>query len=117
MNILWSYPEAIVLLFFLGGIVYLHRTSVIPLSPNRRWISFVLRAAFILCLTLALMDPRWLGESRQATMVWLIDGSDSVGGSALEKARKLWEEWESPRPDKIYPVIFGESVYPVNPEE
>jgi uncharacterized membrane protein/uncharacterized protein YegL len=62
------------------------RGSPAPLTPRRRAASLALRVAIFVCVCLALSDPTWLGSTRRAHVMWIVDVSRSVGEAALKKA-------------------------------
>jgi Mg-chelatase subunit ChlD len=84
----FMHPWALALAPLAAFLVWQSRRTLAPLSPRRRRASLAARLGLFLLLLLALADPRWLGTTRQQSVAFLVDTSDSVRASALAAATK-----------------------------
>lgn len=84
----FMHPWALALAPLAAFIVWQSRRTLAPLSPRRRRASLAARLGLFALLVLALADPRWLGTTRQQSVAFLVDASDSVRASALAAATK-----------------------------
>jgi Ca-activated chloride channel homolog len=89
MNLEFSHPWLLVGLAGLAFLILRHRRTLAPLSPARRRLSLALRCGVFVLGVLALTEPRWLLQRRETHVIWLADLSRSVGGAALEAARRF----------------------------
>ncbi|PTY03359.1 chloride channel protein [Verrucomicrobia bacterium LW23] len=85
-------PYALLALAVLGLLYYWQLQTLAPLSPWRRNASFLLRCLGVVLLVLALTDPRWLSQTRQTAVAWVVDRSRSVGEEAEKRAVPFFEE-------------------------
>lgn len=88
MPLEFMHPWALALAPLAAFLVWQSRRTLAPLSPRRRLASLAARLLLFFLLVLALADPRWLGTTRQQSVAFLIDTSDSVRASALAAATK-----------------------------
>ncbi len=61
------------------------RRSLTGLGAFRRWTSLALRMLLVAATVLALAEAYWRQESREVTVVYLVDGSDSLPRRDQEK--------------------------------
>jgi uncharacterized membrane protein len=96
-------------LLLLVPVVYLWKTSRVPGSPVRRWISLALRAALVIALTLSLADTHLVWFNKGICVVFLLDQSQSVPGPARDAVRdRIQAEVEKMTKDDRFVVIeFG----------
>ena len=66
-----------------------HRRSLSSLPRTRQRLSLALRCLLLLLVALALAEPRWVHQRRDAHVFWLVDRSRSVGDAALESFRRF----------------------------
>ncbi|MEM1059197.1 MAG: VWA domain-containing protein [Verrucomicrobiota bacterium] len=92
MSLYFNYPWALLGLLGLIWLWYWHGRSVALATPWRRALSLGLRIAVVVCMVLALSDPRWLGTTGREHVVWLVDASRSTDGAALARAEELMAE-------------------------
>jgi len=76
-------------LILLLPIIYLWRTSRVPGSPVRKWVSLCLRAALVAALVLSLADTRVVWSNRGICVAFVIDQSQSVPGDARARLRDM----------------------------
>ena len=84
----FSDPTWLFALFVLVPIIYLWRTSRVPGSPLRRWVSLLLRSALVLALVFSLAGTRVIWFNKGICVVFVLDQSQSVPGSAREAAKE-----------------------------
>jgi Ca-activated chloride channel homolog len=84
----FMHPWALALAPLAAFLVWQSRRTLAPLSPRRRRASLAARLVLFSLLLFALADPRWLGTTRQQSVAFLVDASDSVRASALAAATK-----------------------------
>ena len=82
-------PWALAALLLLPLLWHWGRTSLVTAPPRRRAVSCVVRCAVFALLVLALSDPRWRAVTRDLHVIWLVDGSRSMDGAAVEKAASM----------------------------
>jgi len=82
----FMHPWALALAPLAAYLVWQSRRTLAPLSPRRRRASLTARLVLFFLLLLALADPRWLGTTREKSVAFLIDASDSLRASALTAA-------------------------------
>jgi len=115
-------PWALVLALVLVPMVYLAWTTQAPLRGARWWVSTVVRLVLTSALVLALADVRWSRHSDDLCVIFLVDGSRSVGPKALDLARRhIARELPQMRQDDRFGiVVFGQRplmARPVGPRD
>ncbi len=91
MRVEWAEPWML-LLAALGFFVWRWQVgSPSPLVGWRRRVSAGLRLAILVCLVVALAEPRWFARTTLGHVTWLVDVSRSVGEGGRDAARKLAE--------------------------
>lgn len=86
------YPWALLGLLLLPLLFIWGRRSLASATPRRKRLSLCMRCLLFVLLVVALSDPRMLRESMERHVVWLVDGSRSVGDAAINKAGELANE-------------------------
>ncbi len=76
-------------LLLLAPVVWLWRTSRVPGSPVRRWVSLIFRVALVLGLVLAMADVRVVWANKGICVAFVIDQSQSVPADARDRVRDL----------------------------
>ena len=84
----FMHPWALALAPLAAFLVWQARRTLAPLSTRRRRASLAARLILFFLLVLALSDPRWLGITREQSVAFLVDTSDSVRASAITAATK-----------------------------
>jgi Ca-activated chloride channel family protein len=85
----------ILLLLPLAVLLWLwQRRSPAPLSSLRRRWSTGLRVGIFVCVALALTEPRWLGNTRDVHVMWMVDVSRSVGEAGRKEAKAFVDSVE-----------------------
>jgi len=112
MPLYFNYPWALLGLLGLIWLWYWHGRNVALATPWRKALSLALRIVVVICVVLALADPRWLSQTAREHVVWLIDASRSTDGAAVEKAREMIGELGTPGtgPDSQSFALFGKSA-------
>jgi uncharacterized membrane protein/Mg-chelatase subunit ChlD len=102
-------PRWLWLLLLLAPIVYWWKTSRVPGSPARRWVSLILRSVLVVGLVLALAGTRLVWTSKGICVVFVLDQSQSVPGPAREVVRERIsnEVQKMGRDDRFVVVEFG----------
>ncbi len=96
-------------LLLLVPIIYFWKTSQVPASVLRRWVSLILRLVLVLALVLSLADlPRtWFNKG--ICVAFVLDQSQSVPGPARENVRALIaaEVQKMSKEDQFAVIEFG----------
>jgi len=102
-------PWALLLFALLPLLILISRGQLIHLSPLRRWLAISLRIALFSLLVLALADARWLRQSDNLSVVFLVDRSDSVGVGGKETALEFIQAAlkDQPPDDTAGLIAFG----------
>ncbi|UCG22859.1 MAG: hypothetical protein JSW55_11845, partial [Chloroflexota bacterium] len=77
-------PLALLLLLFIPYLIWLGRPR--HNAAGRDWLALTLRLAIIVLLTLGLAGTRLVRAADELALVFLVDGSDSVGQEQAEQA-------------------------------
>ena len=85
-------PAALLLILLLPLLVPALFASLTDMSRRQLVLQFGVRALLLICLSVALSEPALLGERNKASLVALVDVSDSMSDSQLELARSRIEE-------------------------
>jgi uncharacterized membrane protein/Mg-chelatase subunit ChlD len=96
-------------LFALVPIIYLWKTSRIPASTLRRWVSLILRCALVVAVVLALAGTRMVWFSKGICVVFVLDQSKSVPSSARDAMRQRIDDeiQKMSKEDQFVVVEFG----------
>src|SRR4051812_36858250 len=81
-------PLWLLALLALVPIVYFWKTSRVPGTPIRRWVSLILRCALVAAVVLSLAGTRMVWFSKGICVVFVLDQSQSVPGTAREAVRQ-----------------------------
>ncbi len=95
------------LIFF--PIVYLWKTSRVPATAIRRWVTLLLRSALVLALTFSLAGTRLVWFNKGICVVFVLDQSQSVPGAARDVVRERManEVQKMTKDDRFVVVEFG----------
>src|ERR1700744_3732150 len=69
-------------------IIYFWKTSRVPATPFRRWITLAFRSILILATILSLAGTRLIWFNKGICVVFVIDQSQSVPGQARDLVRE-----------------------------
>ena len=96
-------------LALLVPVYYLWRTSRVPGSPVRKWVSLALRAGLVLALVFSLADTRVVWTNRGICVAFVIDQSQSVPGDSRARLRDLIKAQidQMTKDDQFVVVEFG----------
>ena len=102
-------PWWLVLLVLIVPVVYVWKTSLVPASPLRRWVSLGLRVALILAVVGALAGTRVVWRNTGVCVVFVVDQSESVPEAARAAIHKQIEATvQKMRKDDRFAVVeFG----------
>jgi uncharacterized membrane protein/Mg-chelatase subunit ChlD len=102
-------PSWLLLLLALIPVVYWWKTSRVPGSPFRRWVSLALRSLLIIGIVFALAGTRLVWSSKGICVVFVLDQSQSVPGPARDVVRERIanEIQKMGRDDRFVVVDFG----------
>ncbi|MCL2640389.1 MAG: VWA domain-containing protein [Phycisphaerales bacterium] len=108
----FSEPVWLWALVVLVPIVYLWRTSRVPGSPLRRWVSLILRVALVVAVVFALAGARVVWHSDGICVIFVLDQSQSVPGATRDAARHAIEaQVQKMRKDDQFAVVeFGKDA-------
>jgi uncharacterized membrane protein len=120
MNLKPLRPWWLTLLVFIPIIVLLSFRSLSGLGPIRRWIAIGLRCALVLFLTLALAEAATTTLPETTTVLFVLDGSQSVPRELIDRAERFINEAVEKRGagherDKAGLVVFGREARPERP--
>jgi Mg-chelatase subunit ChlD len=115
MRLSFIYPLALLLLALLPllwGFTLLARGGSAARAPWRFWASLGLRTVALLALVLALAGTQLVRPVSALTVVFLIDGSDSVAPAQREQATEIVSQaLRAKKPgDQAAVVLFGENA-------
>jgi uncharacterized membrane protein len=82
-------PVWLVALLLLAPILYWWKTTRVPASRFRRWVSLLLRVSLVAAIVLALADTRMVWFNKGICVAFVVDQSQSVPGDARNKVRDL----------------------------
>ncbi len=105
-------------LLLLIPIIHLWRTSRVPASPIRKWVSLLVRVALVLGLVFSLADTRMVWSNKGICVAFVIDQSQSVPGDARLRVRDIIKAQvdQMTKDDQFVIVEFGgDSVIGVLP--
>ncbi len=87
MSLAFGYPLALLLLLLLPLVFFISRArgARLLLRRRNRRLSLALRSLILICLVLTLADLRLLMAADRLAVVFLVDGSDSVGAAMREQ--------------------------------
>ncbi|HUO09746.1 MAG TPA: FixH family protein [Phycisphaerae bacterium] len=90
-------------------ILYFWKTSRVPATPMRRWVTLALRSLLILALILSLAGTRLVWFNKGICVVFVLDQSQSVPGQArdLVRERLQTEVDKMTKDDRFLVVEFG----------
>lgn len=96
-------------LLLLIPVIYLWRTSRVPGTGLRRWVSLILRCSLVLAIVLSLAGTRVVWFSRGICVVFVLDQSQSVPGGARDAVRERIgaEVQKMGKEDQFVVVEFG----------
>jgi uncharacterized membrane protein len=96
-------------LLLLAPIIHLWRTSRVPGSAVRKWVSLLVRAALVLGLVLSLADTRMVWFNKGICVAFVVDQSQSVPGDARVRVRDLIKTQidQMTKDDQFVIVEFG----------
>jgi uncharacterized membrane protein len=113
-------PWWLLLLALIPIIILLSFRSLSGLGPVRRWLAIGLRCALILFLTMALAEAATTTLPETTTVIFVLDGSQSVPKELLERAETFINEAVAQRGagherDRAGLVVFGKEARPERP--
>src|SRR5262249_30592766 len=113
-------PWWLLLLALIPAIILLSFRSLSGLGPVRRWAAIGLRCALVLFLTLALAEAATTTLPETTTVLFVLDGSQSVPKELLQRAEMFINEAVGKRGagherDKAGLVVFGKEARPERP--
>ncbi len=82
------YPWWFLLLMLIPLLIWISGRSR---SRPRKWIALTLRSLLILCIVVALAEPRWPRSSDNVTVIFVLDRSLSVPLETSDGVDKRWE--------------------------
>jgi uncharacterized membrane protein len=90
-------------------IIYLWKTSRVPGSPLRRWVSLLLRSALVTAIILSLAGTRLVWFNKGICVVFVLDQSQSVPGAARDVVReRIGNEVQKMKKDDRFVIVeFG----------
>jgi uncharacterized membrane protein len=96
-------------LLILLPIVYLWKTSRVPGTPLRRWVTLLLRSSLVLAIIAALAGTRLVWFNKGICVVFVLDQSQSVPGAARDVVReRIGNEVQKMKKDDRFVVVeFG----------
>jgi uncharacterized membrane protein len=96
-------------ILLLVPIIYLWRTSRVPGSALRKWVSLLLRSALVLAIVLSLADTRMVWFNKGLCVAFVVDQSQSVPGDARGHVRDLIKAQidQMTKDDQFVIVEFG----------
>ena len=102
-------PAWLFALLLLAPIIYLWKTSRVPGSLVRRWVSLTLRCVLVLAIVFSLADTRVVWVNHGICVVFVLDQSQSVPGNARDAVRdRIANEVERmAKEDQFAVVEFG----------
>ena len=105
-------PWALLLLLLVPIFIWLSWGQLIHLSWLRRWVAVGLRLILLTLLVLALADARWLRQSDNMSVIFLVDQSDSVGGATQQATFNFIQDALANMPieDTAGVIVFGENA-------
>ncbi len=102
-------PWYLLLLGLLIPVVYFWKTSLVPASKMRRWVSLALRSILVIGIVLALAGTRIVWKDKGLCVAFVIDQSQSIPGvlrdRVRDKIRDIVEKME--KDDQFMVVEFG----------
>jgi uncharacterized membrane protein len=113
-------PWWLLLLALIPLIILLSFRSLAGLGPVRRWVAIGLRCALVLFLTLALAEAATTTLPETTTVIFVLDGSQSVPEELLKRGERFINDAVRYRGagherDKAGLVIFGKQARPERP--
>src|SRR5271154_3988158 len=84
----FSEPIWLFALLLLLPILYLWKTSRVPATALRKWITLLLRVVLVLAIIFSLAGTRLVWFNKGICVVFVIDQSQSVPGSARDIVRE-----------------------------
>jgi uncharacterized membrane protein len=113
-------PGWLLLLLLIPVIILLSFRSLSGLGPVRRCLAIGLRCALVLFLTLALAEAATTTLPETTTVIFVLDGSQSVPKELLDRAEKFINEAVEERGagherDRAGLVVFGKEARPERP--
>jgi uncharacterized membrane protein len=96
-------------LLVLLPIIYLWRTSRVPASKLRKWVSLAMRVGLVAALVFSLADTRMVWFNNGICVAFVVDQSQSVPGEARTRVRDLIKSQidQMTKDDQFVIVEFG----------
>lgn len=104
-------PQYLLLLALLPVFWFIGRRSLSALGPRRRGVSILLRTTLAALLIFSLAEPNWLTIINRLTVLFLVDGSDSIRPEelthAIDYVNAAAKQRNAARGDRAGVVVFG----------
>jgi len=114
----WGEPRWLLLLLLLPLLWWVQKRGIVRLSPPRQRLNLILRITLGALLVVALAEPAIRVAVEKTHLIWVLDASRSVDGTALEQGRAQYTELRSngPRPDRETVLLMGGKLVQADPE-